>query len=105
MARGYTVQVVDMSKFGEPDGEQLVQGFTSAEHAEEYAVRRVRASLEELRAANQDPDELRRLWFLFGQDALVVETEFSGSMAMDRYLLEPASPEECDWTSVAPRGR
>ena len=47
---------------GEPDGEFLFEGFPSRELAREYATRRVRNYIEELRTDDQSEEEIRMLW-------------------------------------------
>ena len=96
----YAVPVIDMAQTGEGDG-RVVDGFASFEAARAYAER-TRASVEELRAADQTTAELRTLWHVYGEDCLVVGGDFSARDELDYYVALPASPAQCDWTRLAP---
>lgn len=98
-AESFTVLVLDMAR---RDGEDCtVTGYPSVEMATAYARCRLRSSLEEFRRAGQSPDELRRLWSVFGEDAIVVGTGFAASGEIEQYLVTPASPAELDWQTIA----
>lgn len=97
----YAVLVIDMAQTGQGDG-RVVDGFASFEAARAYAEARTRASVEELRAADQTTAELRTLWHVYGEDCLVVGGDFSARDELDYYVALPASPAQCDWTSLAP---
>jgi hypothetical protein len=103
----FSVHVFDMAHHGEDDGDWLVEGFDTLAAARAYAEARMRASVEELRKPGISAEELRSLWFSFGEDCVVVEDKLEppagGVAALDRYIAEPASPGQCDWPSLAPR--
>lgn len=98
----FSVLVYDMARTGEPDGERRVEGFSTAAAARAYAEARMRASIEELRTANQAAAELSRLWHIYGEDCVVLDGSFSGRDNLDRYIATPATPEDCDWLALAP---
>jgi hypothetical protein len=100
----FQVLVMEMSHYADDDGESTVSGFPNREEAIEYARRRLRDSLEELRKANQSVAELKRLWLLFGEDALVPsDPAYSASSELDFFLRHPATQEERDWAGIEKR--
>ena len=100
MRQGYSVLIIDMSYDKEKDF--VVEGFPTVELANEFARRRVRDSVEELRTSNQTKDELRRLWHMFGEDAAVLSDEphYAGSHELDYFIEHPATAEERDWQAI-----
>ena len=101
LAASFRVLLIDMAHYADEEGERTVSGFASRDAAIEYARRRVRDSLEELRKPNQSTDELRQLWFLFGEDALVPgDPAYHASSELDDFLQRPATPEERDWSGM-----
>ena len=100
----YTVIVCDMFHFAEgSDHEIEVPGFPTREAAIEYARRRLRHSLEEVRTPGQSPEELRHLWYTFGEDCRVVGPEgviYRASAELDRFIRHPATPEERDFNGL-----
>lgn len=98
----FSVLVFDMAHTGEPDAECIVPGFGSLAEARAYAEARVRSSVEELRKPGIAADELRSLWFLYGEDCKVLG-EGAGATDIDFYIAVPAAPSECDWPALAPR--
>ena len=99
----YTVIVCDLFHCTEPDHEMEIPGFLTKETAIEYARRRLRRSLEEVRKPGQFPEELRRLWRTFGEDCYVVGLEgivYRASSELDDFLHNPATPQECDYNGL-----
>lgn len=84
----YSVLIIDMAHYREPDGESTISGFATEEEAIDYARRRVRDSLAELRKPNQSKEELRQLWAIYGEDVWVVGAGYAASDELDT-LLEP----------------
>jgi hypothetical protein len=86
----------------DPAEDTVVRDFSTFELAKEYARRRVRDSIEELRQTNQSKEELRRLWHTFGEDATVLggERRYAGSHELDFFILYPATAEERDWEAI-----
>lgn len=81
---------------------RLIEGFPTLELAREYARRRVRDSLEELRCPRQSSTDLRKLWILYGEDAAVLADDFRAGTQIDNWLLQPATAIERDWCSLTP---
>ena len=100
----YSVIVCDMFHFADdPEHEIEVPGFSTTETAIEYARRRLRNSLEEQRTPEQTAEELRRLWYTFGEDCRVVGPEglvYLASSELEHFIHNPATPEERDYLSL-----
>jgi len=98
---GYIVIVCDMFHFADdPEHEISVPGFPTQEAAIEYARRRTRSSLEALRQPGQTPEELRSLWYTFGEDCRVVGPEgvvYRASAELDAFIRHPVPSENCDY--------
>jgi hypothetical protein len=100
----FQVLVMDMSHYADDEGDIRVSGFPNREAAIEYARRRVRDSIEELRKPNQTAEELKRLWLLYGEAALVPgDPAYSAASDLDEFLRHPATREECDWSGLEKR--
>ena len=97
--KNYSVKIVD--KFHNDASEDYtIHGFSTKELAIEYARRWVRSTLEEQRKPNQSKEELRRMWFIFGEDAIVIDVGYAGSSELDFFIDNQATSEECDWISI-----
>lgn len=101
----FSVLVFDMARTGEPDGERTVGGFETMEAATAYAAARVRASIEELRNENQTPEELVTAWHIFGEDAVPIGGDYRSRDHLLDYARTPASADQTNWTTLAPRQR
>jgi|SRR5215204_6942838 len=101
MSGGYSVLVIDMFHY-DPAEDYVIRGFPTFELAKEFARRRVRDSVEELRQPGQSPEELRRQWFTFGEDASVIggEPHYAGSHELDFFIEHTATAEERDWQAI-----
>jgi hypothetical protein len=105
----YAVLVIDMYHYDE-ESEVVVGDFPSYEVAREYARRRTRDSLEELRKPGQSDEELRGLWGLFGEDCLVIGGEparagplYAGYSELEFFAQHSASEDERDWVGLGRR--
>lgn len=96
----YSVLIIEMSHYQDPEGEYEISGFPSIELAKEFARRYVRDSVEELRKLNQNPDQLRKLWFIYGEDASVIGGDYHGSSELQYFIDHPATDEERDWKKI-----
>ncbi len=97
----YSVFVCDLFHASQPDHEIEVPGFPTREVAIAYARRRLRASIEENRAAT--PEETREKWRIFGEDCRVVGPEgvvYLASAEAQRYFSHPSSPQDCDYLGL-----
>ena len=100
-ADAFSVLVFDLAHTGEPEAEGRVEGFPTVAAARAYAEARIRASVEELRANDQTPAELRSFWHVYGEDCLVLNG-FCGGDHLDRYVATPATIQKQDWPALAP---
>ena len=100
MKQGYAVLIIDMSYDAEKDF--VIEGFPTVELANEFARRWVRDSVEELRGVNQTNEEVRRMWYAFGEDASVLggEPHYAGSHELDYFIEHPATGQERDWRAI-----
>jgi hypothetical protein len=104
----FSVGIVNMWDFPHDDCITFVDGFASAAAAAEYAKRRTRDSLEELRMPGQSREELRRAWGSFGESCFAhcssaPESFYSAHDDLVWFIDHPASPHERNWTAIDPR--
>jgi hypothetical protein len=101
LSEGFMVLVIDMGRY-DPEEDYVAGEFPTFESAKEFARRRVRDSVEELRKAAGSGEELRRLWHMFGEDASVLggEPHYAGSHELDFFIAHPATDDERDWRAV-----
>ena len=102
MKESHAVLILDMSHPFDPSHEYRIEGFTDLSHANEFARRWVRDSVESLRKSGQSGSALRSLWYHYGEDAVVPHSRYSGSSELDFFIDNPASREERDWQSLKP---
>ena len=97
----YSVLIVDMFRY-DPKEDYVIEGFPTVELAKEFARRWVRDSVEEQRKPGQSKEDLRNMWFTFGDDASVLrgEPHYAGSHELDFFIAHPATREERDWQAV-----
>lgn len=101
MSGTYSVLIIDMFHY-DPSEDYLIRGFPAQELAIEFARRWVRDSLEEQRTPDQTKEELRRLWYTFGEDASVLGSDphYAGSHELDYFIDHPATSEQRDWKAI-----
>lgn len=98
----FTVIAIDMFHALDQSEDFTVTGFRSFDEAREYARRRTRDSLEELRPEADSDDELRQRWKTYGEDCVVVGGGYVGSSELDYFIREPATAQQRDWVSLTP---
>jgi hypothetical protein len=81
----------------------IVEGFPTLELAIEFARRWVRSSIENQRKSKQTKEELRKLWYAFGEDAVVLGGDYKGSSELDYFIDHPAKSNEIDWQAIKRR--
>lgn len=96
----YSVLILDMFHYQDPEHEYQIDGFPTLELAREFARRWVRDSVEEFRQPNQDEKSLRELWYTFGEDAMVIGGDYAGSLELDFFIKHVATDQERDWKSL-----
>ncbi len=104
MSESYSVLIIEMSRYMDEEGEREVRGFATWELAREFAQRWVRDSLEEQRRPGQSCEQLRKMWLMFGDDAVVIGgASYAASDELDYFIANPATREERDWQSIKER--
>lgn len=101
MSATWRVLVIDMFHYQMPEDEMVISGFPTEEMAAEYARRRTRDSLEELREPGMNRKTLRERWLTFGEDCLVLDGSYKGFSEIDFFCDHPATAEERDWVGLA----
>jgi len=99
---GGAVVAVDMFNYMDDDSVTLITGFPSASEAQEYARRRTRDSVEEMRTIDEaDDDNLWWLWLVYGEDCIALgngtDETWCGYSELESFLGSPASESERDW--------
>ena len=82
-----------------------IDGFASVDTATQYAKRRTRASVEELRHPGQTAESLRGDFLLFGETATVFAhgvEHYRASDDIDHFIAHPAQDDERDWMELSP---
>ena len=95
----YSVLVIDMFHH-DAEGDIIVRGFPTLDLATEYARRRTRDSVEELRRPSQSSHTLREQWLQFGEDCCVIGQPYCGASEIDYFITHPATREERDWQII-----
>lgn len=107
-AAGLSVRIMDLSGGNGSEPVEVIRGFGHLGHANAFARRYVRDSLELCRAPGMNSEQVLQAWFAYGEDAIVdgadhgawrSETElrdFAG-----RPLAEDG--EQRDWRALDPR--
>jgi hypothetical protein len=106
-AGGYAVRIMDLSGGNGSEPVETIKGFRTLEHANGFARRYVRDSLERCRVAGMSPDEVINAWFAFGEDAEVVggaEGAWRSAPELKSFAAEPLREgEERNWRALDPR--
>jgi hypothetical protein len=101
----YSVLVTDNYRAPHEGAFVLVTGFATLEAATEYARRRTRASVEEMRSPGNGPDDVRSAFLRFGEASAVVAGDdriYDARHDLAFFVAHPASAEESDWLSLEP---
>jgi hypothetical protein len=101
----YRVFVTDHYHGAPAGAADVVCGFPSVEVATEYARRRTRASVEELRSPGQAAEDVRSAFLLYGESSAVLagsERVYDAGDELDYFVRNPASAEQRDWISLEP---
>lgn len=104
---GLEVRIMDLSGGNGAEPLEVVRGFTSLAHANQFARRYVRDSVEICRPRGAKPADVTKAWFAFGEDA-VVEGVSEGAWASGTELKEfaanpPRDAEDRNWRILDPR--
>lgn len=105
---GLEVRILDLSGANGTEPVEVVRGFTSLAHANAFARRRVRDSVEICRARGMSPEQVRDAWFAYGEDAEVGGAEDGAWKSATELAHFTATPcrdrEERNWRILDPRG-
>ena len=104
---GLEVRILDLSGANGSDPVEVVRGFRSLEHANAFARRYVRDSLDRCRARGARPDAVLAAWFAFGEDAEVAgggDQAWKSATELHDFANQPArDAEERNWRALDPR--
>ncbi len=103
---GWRVRIVDLSGGAEDNIVEEIGGFASLMHANAFASRYVRDSMERCRAPGLSEREVLEAWFAFGEDAEVMEAGEEGWRSATEaavFAREPAEAEARNWRAIDPR--
>ncbi len=111
---GLEVRILDMSGANGNEPVEVVRGFTSLAHANAFARRRVRDSVEICRGRGMTAEQVRDAWFTFGEDAEVggsgegsplLEGAWRSATEIADFAATPCRDrEERNWRVLDPRG-
>jgi hypothetical protein len=105
-AGGWRVRIIDLTGGAEDNISEEVPGFLTLMHANAFARRYVRDSVEHCRIRGMSTKDVLEAWFAFGEDALVVDAgdgAWKSATEIGDFAGRPAGPEDRDWRSLDPR--
>lgn len=104
---GYAVRIMDLSGGNGADPVEIIRGFRTLEHANAFARRYVRDSIERCRTSGLTPEEVLAAWFAFGEDAQVMggaEHAWQSAAELNDFAARPPlDAEERRWRVLDPR--
>ncbi len=103
---GWRVRILDLSGGAQDNITEEVGGFDTLMHANTFARRYVRDSVERCRIAGMSSKDLLEAWFAFGEDAVIVDAPEGGwksATELGDFVDNPAGAEDRDWRSLDPR--
>jgi len=106
-ARGIAVRILDLSGANGTEPVEEIRGFGSLGHANTFARRYVRDSIERCRGPGMAPAKVLETWFAFGEDAEVTGAEsgaWSSRSELKDFSERPLREgEQRDWRAIDPR--
>jgi hypothetical protein len=103
---GWRVRIIDLSAEGQDNVTEEIGGFDTLMHANAFARRYVRDSVEHCRAGGLSTKDVLAAWFAFGEDAVVVDAGEAGWKSANElgdFVDRPSGEEERDWRALDPR--
>ena len=103
---GWRVRIIDLSADTSDNVVEEIKGFPTIMHANAFARRYVRDSVELCRAPGLPPGEVMQAWFAFGENAEVADAGEAGWQSgteLADYADRPAGDEDRDWRALVPR--
>ncbi|MBL6453990.1 hypothetical protein JMJ55_01570 [Belnapia sp. T6] len=107
LQQGLAVRIMDLSGANGSDPVETVTGFRTLEHANAFARRYVRDSVERSRMAGMSADEVMASWFAFGEDAEVQgagDQAWTSATELADFAARPVRDvEDRNWRALDPR--
>ena len=104
---GFAVRIMDLSGGNGAEPVETIGGFATLEHANAFARRYVRDSMERCRGRGMQPADVIAAWFAFGEDAEVVggaeQAWRSAAELTDFAARPPQDAEDRNWRALDPR--
>lgn len=103
---GWRVRIRDLSAAADDNVVEEVGGFPTLMHANSFARRYVRDSVERCRAPGMNAKDVLEAWFAYGEDAEVADAGEAGWRSgneLGDFADRPAGNEERDWRAIDPR--
>ena len=104
---GLEVRIMDLSDPDCTEPAEVVRGFTSLAHANEFAKRYVRDSVERCRVPRASAADVTAAWFAFGEDAVVQgvpEGAWRSANDLPGFAAAPPRDREAvNWRMIDPR--
>jgi hypothetical protein len=103
---GWRVRILDLSGGAQDNITEEIGGFDTLMHANAFARRYVRDSVERCRVPGMSAKDVLETWFAFGEDAVVIDAKegaWQSSTELGDFVDNLASWEERDWRSLDPR--
>ncbi len=107
LAEGLEVRILDLSGANGSDPVEVVRGFDTIAHANAFARRYVRDSLDRCRARGMTPEGVLETWFAFGEDAEVTgagDAAWRSANEIKEFAARRAADaEDRNWRVLDPR--
>ena len=103
---GWRVRILDQSADPSDNVTEEVAGFATLMHANAFARRYVRDSVEHCRQPGLSAKDVLSAWFAYGEDAVVVDAGDAGWKSANElgdFVDRPSGAEERDWRALDPR--
>ena len=103
---GWRVRIIDLSADTSDNVVEEIKGFPTIMHANAFARRYVRDSVELCRDSSFTPGQVMRAWFAYGENAEVVDAGEAGWQSgteLADFADRPAGDEDRDWRALDPR--
>lgn len=104
---GFRVRIMDLSGGNGSEPVETIKGFQTLEHANSFARRYVRDSVERCRGRGMGAEAVLQAWFAYGEDAEVLgggENAWrSATELRDFAARRVEDPEERNWRVLDPR--
>ena len=103
---GWRVRILDLSGGAEDNITEEIGGFDTLMHANAFARRYVRESVERCRVPGMSSKDVLEAWFAFGEDAVVIDAGDGGwksATELGDFVDTSAVRKIANWRSLDPR--